>query len=70
MKTRLWYKEQWILGQGRSLISEITATWKAEVGGSSAEAAWTLSKKQTKAKRVGGFTQVVEHLPNKHEALN
>jgi hypothetical protein len=30
----------------------------------------TLSKKQTKAKRVGGVTQVVEHLPSKHEALS
>jgi hypothetical protein len=29
-----------------------------------------LKKKKTKAKRAGGVTQVVTHLPSKHEALS
>jgi hypothetical protein len=30
----------------------------------------TLSEKQTKAKRAGGMTQVVECLPSKYKTLN
>jgi hypothetical protein len=43
---------------------------RIKVGGQSGQKLDTLSEKQTKKKRTGSVAEVVQHLPNKQEALS